>query len=63
MKLRSGSDCKVLLLSAAPISGGCLLSWHFNILSATRESPRYIFCIHSHHPRRSYTASQPCQTD
>ncbi|OAX32380.1 hypothetical protein K503DRAFT_776726 [Rhizopogon vinicolor AM-OR11-026] len=22
-----------------------------------------MFCLHSHHPRRSSTASQPCQTD
>ncbi|OAX31505.1 hypothetical protein K503DRAFT_78556 [Rhizopogon vinicolor AM-OR11-026] len=35
----------------APISKGCVLSLHFNVLSATRELPRYMFCLDSHHPR------------
>ncbi|OAX30818.1 hypothetical protein K503DRAFT_778022, partial [Rhizopogon vinicolor AM-OR11-026] len=46
----------------APISRGCVLSLHFNVLSVTRESPGYMFCLHSHHPRWSSTASQPCRT-
>ncbi|OAX35379.1 hypothetical protein K503DRAFT_372031 [Rhizopogon vinicolor AM-OR11-026] len=58
MNLRCGSDWATIAKffryhrrRFAPISRGCVLSLHFNVLSATGESPGYMFCLRSHHAR------------